>query len=119
MRCKINEFCVLAAVYFSWPHERHDAPPLAAAEVDHKTRVVLEKKVGKPKDGWTYQSILVAILIQQQLLVRCRLGTAGHHQASSVIDGKMHINPLDLGKLCQHRAERQTRVAACASVRWP
>ena len=39
----------------------NDAPPLDAAEVDHETRVVLEKKVGKPKEGWTYQSILVAI----------------------------------------------------------
>jgi hypothetical protein len=39
----------------------NDAPPLDETQVDHETRVVLEKKVGKPKEGWTYQTILVAI----------------------------------------------------------
>jgi len=38
-----------------------DALPLDETQVDHATRVILEKKVGKPKEGWTYQTILVAI----------------------------------------------------------
>lgn len=38
-----------------------DALPLDETQVDHATRVILEKKVGRPKEGWTYQTILVAI----------------------------------------------------------
>ena len=61
-------------------HARSDgALPLDETQVDHATRVILEKKVGRPKEGWTYQ----AITFPDHLLLPCH-GQAVYFEKASI-----------------------------------
>ena len=50
-------------------------------------------------------------LVQQQRLLRFRLGIAGHDQPASVGGGQADIEHLDRGQFFQHGARGQARGA--------